>query len=243
MHSVHEGFLGGAPALRVRAANDKAVNPAGRFVLYWMIATRRASSNFALDRAVAWCRELGLPLVVLEALRVDYPWASDRLHRFVIDGMADNVRAFSASGALYYPYVEPGKGAGKGLLARLSEDAALIVTDDYPCFFLPQAVAAAATRVAIRLEAVDSNGLLPLAAVPQAYPPLCISVGSCRVRCACTWQQRPRGIHSAMVCFRRLCRYPKMSPCNGRPHRPRCSVAIRPLSQRFRSITACRWWG
>ena len=55
-------------------------------------------------------------------------------------------------------------------LARLSEDAALIVTDEYPCFFLPHAVAAASTRVAIRLEAVDSNGLLPLAAVPQAYP-------------------------------------------------------------------------
>ena len=27
--------------------------------------------------------------MILEALRSDYPWASDRLHRFVADGMAE----------------------------------------------------------------------------------------------------------------------------------------------------------
>ena len=37
-----------------------------------------------------WARRLRRPLVVLEALRCGYPWASDRLHRFVLDGMADN---------------------------------------------------------------------------------------------------------------------------------------------------------
>ena len=105
MHLAHEGFKGGAPALRVRAANDKPVSPAGEFVLYWMIAARRARSNFALDRAMAWAVELRRPLVVLEALRVDYPHASERLHRFVIDGMADNARAFKDSPVLYYPYV------------------------------------------------------------------------------------------------------------------------------------------
>jgi len=70
-----------------------------------MIATRRSSSNFALDRAIAWAVELGLPVVVLEALRVDYEFASDRLHRFIIDGMADNLKSFSRSEILDYPYV------------------------------------------------------------------------------------------------------------------------------------------
>ena len=164
------GSRGGAPALRVRAANDSPVNPSGEFVLYWMIAARRARSNFALDRAMAWAVELGRPLVVLEGLRVDYPHASDRLHRFVIDGMADNARAFRDSAVLYYPYVEPEPGVGSGLLTTLARAAAVVVTDEYPCFFLPRAVAAAAERVSVRLEAVDGNGLLPLAAVPQAYP-------------------------------------------------------------------------
>ena len=41
---------------------------------------------------------LGLPLVVLEPLRCDYRWASERLHAFVIDGMRDNARAFAERG-------------------------------------------------------------------------------------------------------------------------------------------------
>jgi deoxyribodipyrimidine photo-lyase len=158
-----------APDVRVRLANDRLVDSAADYVVYWMIAARRPSWNFALDRAIAWCRLLRKPLVVLEALRVDYPWASDRLHRFVLDGMADHSRAFARTPALYYPYVEPASGAGKGLLAELSHGAAVIVTDEFPCFFLPRMVAAAASRVGVRLEAVDSNGILPLAAAGRTF--------------------------------------------------------------------------
>ena len=48
-----------------------------------MIASRRVTWNFALDRAVEWAEKLQKPLVILEALRCGYPWASDRMHRFV----------------------------------------------------------------------------------------------------------------------------------------------------------------
>ena len=40
-----------------------------------MTAFRRVSWNFALDRAVDWTKALQKPLLVLEALRCDYPWA------------------------------------------------------------------------------------------------------------------------------------------------------------------------
>ena len=40
--------------------------------------------------AIEQAAELVKPLVVLEPLRAGYPWASDRMHRFVIDGMADD---------------------------------------------------------------------------------------------------------------------------------------------------------
>ena len=70
MPSTYEGFTGGAPASRIRAANDKPINAHAHYA-YWMIAARRSSSNFALDRAIAWVVELGLPVVVLETLSVD----------------------------------------------------------------------------------------------------------------------------------------------------------------------------
>ncbi len=142
----------------------------GRWVLYWMIAARRTGFSFALQHAADRARELGRPLIVLEALRSGYPWASDRLHRFVLDGMADTRRRLAGRPVAYHPYVEPEHGAGRGLLTALAADAALVVTDEFPTFFLPRMVAAAAERLAVRLEAVDGNGLLPMAAADRAFP-------------------------------------------------------------------------
>lgn len=164
------------PSIRLQACNSAPLRPEGEFVLYWMIAFRRLSWNFALDRAVGWAKDLRKPLLILEPLRVDYPWASDRIHRFVIDGMAENasrmetLRLSGTRGVTYFPYVEPSRGAAKGLLERLAQRACVIVTDDCPAFFLPRMVAASAGRLPVFMEQVDANGLLPLRAAERAFP-------------------------------------------------------------------------
>lgn len=135
-----------------------------------MIAARRSRWNFALQHAIARARELRVGLVVLEGLRVDYRWSSPRLHRFVVEGMAANARAFAASPVRYVPYVEPSVGAGRGLLEALAADACVVVTDHFPSFFLPRMVSAAAARLPVRLEVVDGNGLLPLSATDRPFP-------------------------------------------------------------------------
>jgi deoxyribodipyrimidine photo-lyase len=135
-----------------------------------MVASRRTRFNFGLQHAVDRARALARPLVVLEALRCDYPWACERFHRFVLDGMADNAERFRRAGVDYYPYVEPHPDAGKGLLAELGRHACAIVTDDFPAFMLPRMVEAGARRSAVRMEAVDSNGLLPMSAADRAFP-------------------------------------------------------------------------
>jgi deoxyribodipyrimidine photo-lyase len=55
-----------------------------------MVAFRRMRWNFALDRAVEWASELAKPPLIFEPLRIGYRWASDRMHRFIMEGMADN---------------------------------------------------------------------------------------------------------------------------------------------------------
>src|SRR5262245_36576237 len=158
------------PQIRVEAIHEVPARTDRDYVLYWMIASRRPRFNFGLQRAVEVARQLGKPLVVLEALRTDYRWASDRLHRFVLQGMAANARYFARKSVTYHPYVEPRRGAGKGLLAALSERACAVVTDLFPCFFLPRMVAAAARQIDVRFEQVDSNGLMPLAAADTTFP-------------------------------------------------------------------------
>jgi deoxyribodipyrimidine photo-lyase len=161
----------GVPEGRLRPGNAADVRPDGEHVLYWMTAFRRLGSNFALDRALEWCHELGRPLLILEALRCGYTWAADRHHRFVLDGMRDNARAAAKAGpgVLYYPYVEPAPGRGKGLLLELARRACVVVGDDCPSFFLPRMTAAAGAQLPVRLELVDSNGLLPLRATDRVF--------------------------------------------------------------------------
>jgi deoxyribodipyrimidine photo-lyase len=150
--------------------NDAPIAARGAYVLYWMIAARRSAHSFALDHAIARAVELGRPLLVFEPLRAGYPWASDRHHAFILQGMADNARAFAAAKVTYLPYVEPAPGEGAGLLAALARRACLVVTDEQPGFFLPRMVAAAGAALAVRLEQVDGNGILPLRAAAREFP-------------------------------------------------------------------------
>lgn len=158
------------PKIRVQDLNEAAVREDGEYVLYWMVANRRVRWNFSLQHTIDCAEYLKKPLVILEALRAGYEWASDRLHRFVIQGMADNAERLKDKSATYLPYLEPKPGDGKGLLEELAANACIVVTDDFPCFFLPHMQQAVARRLPVRMVAVDSNGLLPLRAATQVYP-------------------------------------------------------------------------
>lgn len=157
------------PTVRVSPVNDAPLRMDGDYVLYWMIAARRPGHNFGLQRAVEHALRLGKPLLVLEALRAGHRWASARFHQFVVDGMRDNAQAFHRPGVRYFPYLEPRPGEGRGLLAALAARAAVVVTDDFPCFFLPAMVAAAGAAIGVAMEAVDSNGLLPVRAMDKVH--------------------------------------------------------------------------
>ncbi len=157
------------PAPRLSALNDAPIRGDRDYVVYWMVSQRRLEWNFALDHALSWARSLGKPLVVLEALRVGYPWSSPRHHRFALDGMREHRERLAGTPVTYLPYVEPEPGAGKGLLATLASRACVVVTDDYPVFFLPAMQAAAGRVLDVRLERVDSNGLLPMRAAKRTF--------------------------------------------------------------------------
>jgi deoxyribodipyrimidine photo-lyase len=161
------------PHDRLTPLNAAAPRPERAFVLYWCVMARRTTYSFALQHAVETARALGRPLVVLEALRAGYPWANARLHRFALDGMADDAAAYARAGVAHLAYVEPEPGAGRGLLETLAGRACVVVTDEFPEFFLPRMLAAAGRKLAAmgtRLEMVDGNGLLPLRAAGRAWP-------------------------------------------------------------------------
>jgi len=153
---------------RLRRLNDAPVASGGDYVLYWMQIYRRLERNHALDYSLRCAEELGRPLVVYEGLRIDYPWASRRHHRFVLEGMRANAARAAELGLNYWPFVETAKGQGRGLLRRLAERACLVVTDDFPCFIVPHQAEALARHASVSVFAVDSNSVVPLSLLGPA---------------------------------------------------------------------------
>jgi deoxyribodipyrimidine photo-lyase len=147
---------------RVVQLNDKKINKNARYVLYWMQMYKRTSYNHALTWAIRKANELDLPLVVYEGLKHYYPWASDRLHTFILEGVEEKKREFERLGIRYIFYLQKDESSPKNTVARLAKDAALIVTDDFPCFIIPGHNRRIAERAEIPVHAVDSNGIIPM---------------------------------------------------------------------------------
>lgn len=97
----------------------------GRWVLYWMQASQRATGNHAMEFAVREANGMGLPVVVFFGLTPDFPEANLRHYRFLLEGLREVRNDLDKRGiALVIRAVSPEKGA-----LELCRDAALAVTD------------------------------------------------------------------------------------------------------------------
>jgi deoxyribodipyrimidine photo-lyase len=147
---------------RVTLLNDKPENKKAKYVLYWMQMFKRTSHNHALKFAIEKANELDLPLVIYEGLKYHYPWASDRLHTFILEGVEEKRKEFERLGITYIFYLQKDKKSPKQTVKKIAKDAALLVTDDFPCFIIPDHDAAIVEKAKIPVYAVDSNGIIPM---------------------------------------------------------------------------------
>lgn len=147
---------------RVVQLNDKEINGKARYVLYWMQMFKRVENNHALIWAIRKANELKLPLVVYEGLKYYYPWAGDRLHTFILEGVEEKREHFEKLGIRYVFYLQANAKSPKQTVARIAKEAALIVTDDYPCFIIPHHNEAVSAKAKVAVHAVDSCGIIPM---------------------------------------------------------------------------------
>lgn len=147
---------------RVYKRNERQPNQSGDYVLYWMQIYRRFQSNFALEYAVEWANKLNKPLLIYEGLNCDYPWACDRIHHFLMEGMQENLEYAGRHNVNYYSYLEDKPGAGDGLLLELAEKACCLVTDEFPVYIIRDHNERVPGKVKIPYYTVDSNGIIPL---------------------------------------------------------------------------------
>lgn len=155
-------------SLRVSHRNQHQPNPNADYVLYWMSINRRLHYNFALEYAVAWANKLGKPLLIYEGLSCNIPWASDRTHTFLIEGMQEHHEFFLNNNINFYSYIEKKPSEGAGLVENLASNACMVIADEYPVYIIKPYNRLMAKRVNIPWVTIDSNGLIPMNATDKA---------------------------------------------------------------------------
>ena len=150
---------------RVRSLNSSPVRLAGRYVLYWAQMNRRVAHNHALAFAAETANELGRPLLYYEDLTYRYPYANDRLHTFVLEGVPENARRVREFGAGYLFYLRRNAADPDEVLYRLAADAAAVVTDDYPTFVTARHNSRVPPKLSVACFAVDSSCIVPMSAI------------------------------------------------------------------------------
>src|ERR1700733_1975465 len=148
---------------RVRHLNSAGLRPRAGYVLYWSQMNRRADSNQALSFAVELANQLDLPVICYEGLTCSYPYASDRYHRFILEGVAETEKRLAARGIGYTFHLRRRRTDPNDALYRLAGRAAAVVTDDYPTFVAARHNASVAPKLEVSFYAVDASCIVPMA--------------------------------------------------------------------------------
>lgn len=110
---------------RIQLLNNRSVNPAGRYAVYWMQASQRAVCNHALEYAIRRANELNLPLIVYFGLTPDFPEANLRSYSFMLEGLAEVKAQLRSRGIGFVLRLNsPPDGA-----LELAQEAVLLIVD------------------------------------------------------------------------------------------------------------------
>lgn len=150
------------------AAPESAPLQRGKYVLYWMRTAVRGHENPALDAALLLASRLGLPAFVYHALSERYPYASDRHHRFILEGARDVSAELAEQGIGYAFHLERTGHRGPHL-RTLAADAALVLTEDLPVAPLTEWTGSLAGSIPTPVLAVDTACVLPMRRIGRAW--------------------------------------------------------------------------
>lgn len=145
------------PEGRIRKLNNQYINENGDYVLYWMQASQRTSYNHALAYAMDEARRLDLPLIVYFGLTDSFPEAYLRHYYFMLEGLLEVKEELKDMGIQFIVLKNtPWEGA-----VKLSQKAALLVTDRGYLRIERDWRAQAAKAVSCQMIQVESNVVVP----------------------------------------------------------------------------------
>ena len=147
---------------RIRNLNQAPIRPQAKYVLYWSQMNRRVDGNHGLAHAIYLANQLKLPVLFYEALTCSYRQANRRLHTFILEGVPETAARLKKLGIGYAFYLRARQSDPNDTLYRLAEDAAAVITDDYPTFINAAHNAKVKDQLKIPYVVVDSSCVVPM---------------------------------------------------------------------------------
>lgn len=147
---------------RVRKLNQAPVQQGRKYVLYWAQMNRRVDANHGLLYAAEIANQHQVPVLFYEGLTCSYPLANDRLHSFVLEGVAETAKRLKKHRIGYCFYLRKKRTDANDVLYRLAKDAAAVVTDDYPTFIARTHNARVPNKIDAAYYVVDSSCVVPM---------------------------------------------------------------------------------
>lgn len=147
---------------RIRKLNAAVERPDRRYVLYWAQANRRVDANHGLVYAVEIANRLELPVLWYEGVTCVYPYANDRVHTFLLQGVPETARRLKKAGIGYAFHLRKARDSKPSYLPDLAKEAAAVVTDDYPILIIREHNAQMPAKVDVPYYAVDSSCIVPM---------------------------------------------------------------------------------
>jgi len=152
---------------RARILNSAPVRGDADYVMYWAQVNRRVESNHALAYAAEMANELRLPLLYYEELSCASPYAGDRSHTFILEGVPDTAAALTRRGIGYCFHVRRRQSDPEDALYRVAEKAAAVISDDYPAFAAAGINREAPAKTGVTFRVVDSSCVVPMQALEK----------------------------------------------------------------------------
>ncbi|MCP9237460.1 hypothetical protein [Lewinella sp. JB7] len=154
--------------LRTRPLTPHAVDATGKeYVLCWLMQALRATHNPTIDAAILLGNELGLPVVVIHALENRYPYASHRLHRFILEASLELGPGVEERGLRFVRWVRRSGEGEVDVVARLARRAAAVIVDDVPTFVTRTYADDLARRFTGAVWGIDACCAVPMNAFPD----------------------------------------------------------------------------
>ncbi len=143
---------------RIRESNDSEIKRDGDYVLYWMQRSQRAEWNMALELAIEQASKLDLGVVVAFVLIPDYPDATLRHYKFMLDGLKKTAEKIQKRDIKFLLQI----GEPVDVIAQLAERAALLVCDRGYLRHIRSWRADLAGKVDCKMIEVEDNVVIPV---------------------------------------------------------------------------------